>query len=79
MGFSAGGHLAAMASTLWNRTLPEEAENPLKNISARPDFSMFIYPVITMAPHTTHGGTRNKILGAHPSPAWRRCVPRRDR
>lgn len=22
-----------------------------------------------MAPHTTHGGTRNKILGAHPSPA----------
>ena len=69
MGFSAGGHLAAMASTLWNRTLPEEAENPLKNISARPDFSMFIYPVITMAPHTTHGGTRNKILGAHPSPA----------
>lgn len=30
---------------------------------------MFIYPVITMAPHTTHGGTRNKILGAHPSPA----------
>lgn len=69
MGFSAGGHLAAMASTLWNRTLPEEAENPLKNISARPDFSMFIYPVITMTPHTTHGGTRNKILGAHPSPA----------
>ena len=69
MGFSAGGHLAAMASTLWNRTLSEEAENPLKNISARPDFSMFIYPVITMAPHTTHGGTRNKILGNHPSPA----------
>ena len=69
MGFSAGGHLAAMTSTLWNRTLPEEAENPLKNISARPDFSMLIYPVITMAPHTTHGGTRNKILGPHPSPA----------
>ena len=69
MGFSAGGHLAAMASTLWNRTLPEEAENPLKNISSRPDFSMLIYPVISMAPHTTHGGTRNKILGPHPSPA----------
>ena len=63
MGFSAGGHLAAMASTLWNRTLPEEAENPLKNISSRPDFSMLIYPVISMAPHTTHGGTRNKNIG----------------
>ena len=69
MGFSAGGHLAAMTSTLWNRTLPEEAGNPLKNISSRPDFSMLIYPVISMAPHTTHGGTRNKILGPHPSPA----------
>lgn len=63
MGFSAGGHLAAMASTLWNRTLPEEAENPLRSVSARPDFSMLIYPVITMAPGTTHGGTRSKILG----------------
>ena len=69
MGFSAGGHLAAMTSTLWNRPLPEEAGNPLKNISSRPDFSMLIYPVISMAPHTTHGGTRNKILGPHPSPA----------
>lgn len=68
MGFSAGGHLAAMASTLWNRTLPEEAENPLKNVSARPDFSMLIYPVITMYPQTAHGGTRSKILGPHPAP-----------
>lgn len=68
MGFSAGGHLAAMASTLWNRTLPEEAENPLKNVSARPDFSMLIYPVITMYPQTAHGSTRSKILGSHPSP-----------
>lgn len=55
MGFSAGGHLAAMASTLWNRPLPEEAENPLKSVSARPDFSLLIYPVITMDPKTTHG------------------------
>ena len=54
MGFSAGGHLAAMASTLWNRPLPEEAENPLKSVSARPDFSLLIYPVITMDPKTTH-------------------------
>lgn len=69
MGFSAGGHLAAMASTLWNRTLPEEAENPLKSVSARPDFSMLIYPVITMDPPTTHGGTRRKILGPDPAPA----------
>lgn len=66
MGFSAGGHLAAMASTLWNRPLPEEAENPLKSVSARPDFSMLIYPVVTMEPQTTHGGTRSRILGPAP-------------
>lgn len=66
MGFSAGGHLAAMASTLWNRPLPEEAENPLKSVSARPDFSLLIYPVITMDPKTTHGGTRSRILGPAP-------------
>lgn len=69
MGFSAGGHLAAMASTLWDRPLPEEAGNPLKNVSARPDFSMLIYPVITMDSQSTHGGTRSKILGPDPAPA----------
>lgn len=76
MGFSAGGHLAAMASTLWNRPLPEEAENPLKSVSARPDFSLLIYPVITMDPKTTHGGTRSRILGPAPARIWRSCVPR---
>ena len=43
MGFSAGGHLAAMASTLWNRTLPEEAENPLKEHRAGIDRAGGIY------------------------------------
>ena len=66
MGFSAGGHLAAMASTLGNRPLSEEAENPLKSVSVRPDFSLLIYPVITMDPKTTHGGTRSRILGPAP-------------
>lgn len=69
IGFSAGGHLAAMAATLWNRTLPEEEDNPLKSVSARPDFAMLIYPVITMIPGTTHGGTCSKILGPDPTPA----------
>lgn len=68
MGFSAGGHLAAMASTLWNKKLPEEAGNPLQSVSARPDFAMLIYPVITMDPKLTHHGTRNKILGPNPAP-----------
>lgn len=69
MGFSAGGHLAAMASTLWNHPLPEETGNPLKNVSARPDFSMLIYPVITMDRQITHVGTRSRILGPNPGAA----------
>ena len=69
MGFSAGGHLAAMAATLWTKSLPEEADNPLRSVSARPDFAMLIYPVITMVPKDTHPGTRNKIIGSKPDPS----------
>lgn len=50
MGFSAGGHLAATTSTLWS----EE--------QTRPDFSVLIYPVITMETGYTHKGTREKLL-----------------
>lgn len=79
MGFSAGGHLAAMASTLWNRTLPEEAENPLKNISARPDFPCLFIPSLPWRPILPTGERATKYWGPiHPLP-WRRCVPRRDR
>lgn len=51
MGFSAGGHLAATASTLWTKEL------------TRPDFSILIYPVITLTPGTTHHGTHKNLLG----------------
>ena len=51
MGFSAGGHLAATASTLWADAV------------TRPDFSILIYPVITLTPGTTHHGTHKNLLG----------------
>lgn len=50
MGFSAGGHLAGTASTLWT----EDA--------TRPDFSVLIYPVITMEVGLTHKGTRERLI-----------------
>lgn len=76
MGFSAGGHLAAMTATLWDKTLPEEEGNPLNSVSARPDFSMLIYPVITMTPKAVHHGSRNKIIGPKPDPAMEKlCSP----
>lgn len=50
MGFSAGGHLAATASTMWTEQ------------QTRPDFSVLIYPVITMEIGLTHKGTRECLI-----------------
>lgn len=55
IGFSAGGHLAASASNLY-----------VDNIT-RPDFSILIYPVITMY-EGTHQGTHDNLLG--PQEKW---------
>lgn len=62
MGFSAGGHLAASASTLYN--LPQFSE-----FNARPDFSILMYPVISMQKEYTHMGSRNNLLGSKPETA----------
>ena len=51
MGSSAGGHLAAVAATLY------------KDAVTRPDFSILLYPVTTFNTSITHGGTRLKYLG----------------
>lgn len=60
MGFSAGGHLAATASTRKN-FWGVEGEN------LRPDFSILIYPVISMKPGVTHKGSHDRLLGEKPS------------
>ncbi|MBR5957205.1 MAG: alpha/beta hydrolase [Salinivirgaceae bacterium] len=59
MGFSAGGHLASVASTHFNDEVYKTAEN----VSARPDFSVLVYPVITMEPSFTHEGSREALIG----------------
>lgn len=64
MGFSAGGHLASTLSTHFN----EKVYEPDDSTSARPDFSMLIYPVISMDPSITHWGSRVNLLGEAPSP-----------
>lgn len=60
MGFSAGGHLAASASTRYDEKL---IENP-KQTSLRPDFSVLIYPVISFMDEITHKGSRTNLLGS---------------
>jgi acetyl esterase/lipase len=59
MGFSAGGHLAGSATTLFNLKVYE----PVDATSARPDFSILVYPVISMKPGLTHGGSRKNLIG----------------
>lgn len=63
MGFSAGGHLAASASTLFEHSL---IENKLQT-SLRPDFSILIYPVISFSDSLTHLGSRENLAGKNPS------------
>jgi len=59
MGFSAGGHLAATASTHFNKGV---IDNP-NNISLRPDFSILLYPVISFTDILAHMGSRNNLIG----------------
>lgn len=64
MGFSAGGHLASTLSTHYNEKVYESDDTT----SARPDFSLLIYPVITMEALLTHEGSRYNLIGGNPSP-----------
>jgi len=68
MGSSAGGHLAASAGTLFDH--PDgKTGAALDAVSARPDFLLLMYPVITMDDPYVHAGSRKALLGAHPDPA----------
>ena len=59
IGFSAGGHLASTAATHYD----DEVYKSEYKVSARPDFSILIYPVITLDPAETHAGTREALIG----------------
>lgn len=53
-GASAGGHLASTLATHYTA-------------DSRPDFQILFYPVITMDASYTHIGSRESLLGKHPS------------
>jgi acetyl esterase/lipase len=64
MGFSAGGHLASTAQTHFDSGDAQSADS-VNRIGSRPDFSILIYPLITMGP-LTHAGSKNILLGPAP-------------
>jgi acetyl esterase/lipase len=55
LGSSAGGHLAGSTGIFGEG-------------DSRPDFVTMLYPVVTLAGEHVHGGSRDRLLGANPSP-----------
>lgn len=68
MGFSAGGHLASTAGTHFDYG-DSTAADPIERKSARPDFMVLVYPVISMTKSIMHAGSRNNLIGEHPDSA----------
>jgi acetyl esterase/lipase len=70
IGFSAGGHLASTVGTHFNN-----AEAPIGDavdtLSARPDFMILMYPVITMSKPFMHKGSADNLLGINASQSLR--------
>jgi acetyl esterase/lipase len=64
IGFSAGGHLAALAATMPDAgPPPDRAAGP----SSRPDFAILVYPVVSME-DLADAGSRINFLGPDPAP-----------
>ena len=70
LGFSAGGHLAASAATLFDKGDPGAAD-PIDRLSSRPDAAILCYPVISFGDFRHHGSMVN-LIGENPEPALRR-------
>lgn len=64
MGFSAGAHLAGIASVHYDKKFYEETDET-DQLSARPDFSILCYPVIDMFEYR-HDGSRTNLIGSNP-------------
>lgn len=62
LGFSAGGHLASTAATMFDEG-DASATDEIDRLSSRPAFAVLVYPVISMERGVTHGGSRQNLLG----------------
>ena len=74
MGFSAGGHLASSAATLYAHPDGTPQGTGLEDVSPRPDFAVLCYPVISMSEPWGHGGSAKRLLGPDPSDDLRQLL-----
>lgn len=62
MGFSAGGHLASTAATHFDDGDGDKTD-PIEDESARPNFAILGYPVVSLTADFAHRGSGNNLLG----------------
>jgi acetyl esterase/lipase len=65
IGFSAGGHLASMLGTCFDKNV-YTPQDTIDTVDARPDFLILLYPVISMDSSITHTGSRDRLIGNSP-------------
>ena len=65
MGFSAGGHVASTLANKYEEEVYKKLD-AIDEISARPDFQILGYPVITMTDPYAHKGSRKYLLEENP-------------
>lgn len=63
---SAGGHMAAAVIAQPERTFYAPSDD-IDALPARPDFSLLLYPVISMEDGPAHEGSRQRLIGNAPS------------
>ena len=68
MGSSAGGHLAGLCVVCGDDAAKSGSRDPVDRHSARPDFAILCYPVVTMTGPAAHGRSRDNLLGSDPDP-----------
>ena len=66
MGFSAGGHLAGFTALQPQRQLYAGADK-YEKVSARPDFSVLLFPVVSLRKPFDTTRTRREIIGEKPN------------
>ena len=67
-GFSAGGHLAGLTAWLPGWEGDPHAADPVERVSARPDFLILSYPVVTLEGDKAHRTSRENLIGTSPEP-----------
>lgn len=65
-GASAGGHAASTLAHAFDWNV-YEASDSIDSVSARPDFALLLYPVISMDASITHPTTKNLLIGSSAS------------